>query len=263
MPLTHREVGWRQQGLVQPPLVRELAIYSINPPSNKRNDAFWEALPAEYKRVRLNLDSFSQPRAEGWNSKELTNYFLPLNEPYELIRERYSQELIDRLEVAKQTDIFPMSSLKPERIAELYRKTKGVLSEPEFHGLQRVMYNTLHRGWGFASGIMTREQDVLAADFFIFSHGRIMSLAPAVTEAGKAIYAQEYLFDLMVRQQAGKPQAMDFNNSPDQADFARQFGAIHYEYFQVEKDRPKGWRGWFWGIWGYRHVPGRIAVSFL
>lgn len=245
MPLTHKEVGWRKQGLVQPPLVRELAIYSINPPSNKRNAAFWEALPEEYQRVNLRLDSFSQPKLEGWTNKELTNYFLPLNEPYELIRERYSQQLIDRLEIAKETDLFPVSSLKPERIAELFRKSKGVLSEPEFHGLQRIMYNILHRGWGFASGIMTREKEVLAADFFIFSHGRIMSLAPVVTAAGKEIYAQEYLYDLMIRQQAGKPQSMDFNSATSQVDFARQFGAIHYEYYQVEKDRPKGWRGWF------------------
>ncbi len=245
MPLTHREVGWRKQGLVQPPLVRELAIYSVNPPSNKRTAAFWEAIPEEYKRVNLNLDSFSQPRAEGWITKERTNYFLPLNEQYELIRERYSQELIDRLEVAKEQDLFPMSSLKPERIAELFRKSQGVLSEPEFHGLQRIMYNVLHRGWGFASGIMNREQEVMAAEFFIFSHGRIMSLAPIVTEVGKAIHAKEYMYDLMVRQQAGKPQALDFNTGVKEDAFARQFGAIHYEYFQVEKEREKGWRGWF------------------
>lgn len=245
MPLTHREVGWRQQGLVQPPLVRELAIYSVNPPSNKRNEAFWNALPPEYKKVKLDLDAFSQPRTDNWVTTELTNYFLPLNEPYELIRARYSQELVDRLEVAKQQDLFPMSSLKPERIAELFRKMKGVLSEPEFHGLQRIMYNALHRGWGFASGIMNREQEVLAAEFFIFSHGRVMSLAPIVTKAGEAIHAKEYLYDLMIRQQAGKPQSLDFNATASDVDFARQFGSIHYEYYHVENERPKGWRGWF------------------
>lgn len=244
MPLTHRNLSWGRQGLVQPPLVRELAIYSVNPPSNKRNAAFWEAIPAEYRRVNLQLDAFSQPKGEGWINAELKNYFLPLNEAYELIRERYSQDLIDRLEVAKEQDLFPMSSLKPERIAELYRKTRGMLSEPEFHGLQRIMYNILHRGWGFASGIMNRQQEVMAADFFIFSHGRIMSLAPVLTEAGKAIHAKEYLYDLMVRQQAGKPQALDFNTATDKDDFARHFGAIHYEYYKVEKERPKGWRAW-------------------
>ena len=91
---------------------------------------------------------------------------------------------------------------------------------------------------------MNRQQEVMAADFFIFSHGRIMSLAPVLTEAGKAIHAKEYLYDLMVRQQAGKPQALDFNTATDKDDFARHFGAIHYEYYKVEKERLKGWRAW-------------------
>ena len=92
---------------------------------------------------------------------------------------------------------------------------------------------------------MLGEQEVMAAEFFIFSHGRIMSLAPIVTEAGKAIHAKEYMYDLMVRQQAGKPQALDFNTGVKEDAFGRQFGAIHYEYYKVAKERPAGWRGWF------------------
>jgi hypothetical protein len=239
MPLPHKELHWRQQGLIQPPLVREMAIYSINPPSNKRTEAFWAALPEQYKKVALQVDAFSQPRSDSWTVSELKNYFLPLSESYELLRERYTQEMIDKLAVAKAATLYPVSSLKPERIAELYRQTRGTLTEPEFHGLQRIMYNALHRGWGFASGIMNQQQEVLAADFFIFSHGRIMSLAPVVTAPGARVHAQEYLYDLMIRQQANKPQAMDFNTHATGDHFARHLGALSYEFFRVQRDERK------------------------
>jgi hypothetical protein len=245
MPLTHKNLYWGKEGLVQPPLLREMAIYSVNPPATKRNNAFWAALPDKYKKVDLRLDSFSQPHREGWDNQEVKNYFLPLSAPYEAIRERYTPELIEQLEVGKEADLFPVSSIKPERIAELFRKTRGSLTEPEFHGLQRIMYNVLHRGWGFASGIMNREQEVLAAEFFIFSHGRIMSLAPVETSAGQDVHAKAYLYDLMIRQQAGKPQSLDFNTASNEASFAHQFGAIDYEYYRVQREREKGWRGWF------------------
>lgn len=245
MPITYKNLSWGRQGLMQPPLIREMAIYSINAPSNKRNDTFWAALPEAISKVDLQLDAFSQPHQEGWIKEEKTNYFLPLSESYERIRERYSPELIERLRIATAADLFPMANLKPERIAALFRQTKGLLTEPEFHGLQRIMYNVLHRGWGFASGIMNREQEVLAADFFIFSHGRVMSMAPVITKAGNEVYAKDYLYDLMIRQQAGKPQSLDFNTSLTDTDFAREFGGLDYPYHRVQRQREKGWRGWF------------------
>ena len=246
MPLTYKSLHWGKTGLVQPPLVRELAIYSVNPPSEKRTAAFWAAVPDRYHSVDLRVDTFSQPRSPSWETREVNNYFLPLSTPYEAIRERYTPELIERLEVGKAADVFPVSSMKPERIAELFRQSRGRLTEPEFHGLQRIMYNILHRGWGFASGIMNREKEVLAAEFFIFSHGRVMSLAPIETPAGRSLHALEQLYDLMIRQQAGKPQSLDFNaNGPAAAEFATAFGAIDYPYYQVTRTREKGWKGWF------------------
>ncbi|MEM1216614.1 MAG: hypothetical protein AAGJ82_13055, partial [Bacteroidota bacterium] len=225
LPLPRKDLSWGEEGLQQPPLVRELAIYSIHPPANKRTAAFWEAVPAKYRYVALEMDAFSLPKASNWQVAERKNYFLPLSETYELLRERYSQSLIDQLRATPQDDLFPASNLKPERLAQLYRSANRHLSEPEFHGLQRIMYNALHRGWGFASGIMNREQEVLAADFFLFSHGRVMSLCPFETKAGNDLNAQAYLYDLMIRQQAAKPQALDFNCVNDQRnELAKQFG---------------------------------------
>ena len=242
MPLTYRPLRWGQTGLLQPPLVRELAIYSVNPPSNQRNQAFWEALPDHYKKIDLQLDSFSPPRGEDWQLSERTNYYLPLATTYEEVSINYSEAIKDKLAIARDADLFPSSSLKPEQVAANYRQDNAPVKEDVFHGLQRIMYNLLHRGWGFATGVMNREKELLAADFFLFSHGRVMSLAPSVTPAGASVHAQEHLFDAVIRNFAGKPQVLDFNVKTGQEELAKSFGALNYEYFQVRRDN----RRWKW-----------------
>ncbi len=242
MPLTYASLRWGNEGLIQPPLIRELAIYSVNPPSDQRNQAFWDALPDKYKVIDLQLDSFSSPKGDQWQKAERTNYYLPLASEYEQVSVNFTPELTEKLAVAMESDLFPSSSLKPERIAELYRQENGPIKEEVFHGLQRIMYNLLHRGWGFATGVMNREKELLAADFFVFSHGRVMSLAPSVTAAGQQVYAKEHLYDAIIRNFAGKPQALDFNTAPGEDDFAKRFGALNYEYFDLQQDT----RRWKW-----------------
>lgn len=242
MPLTPKAIRWGQEGLKQPPLIRETAIYSVNPPSLSRNKAFWAAIPEEYKVVDLQLDSFSQPREGDWTNSPQTNYYLPLSGQYEQIRERYSSDLIEQLAIAEAADLFPSSSMKPEKIAEHFRQSTNLITEQVFHGLQRIMYNILHRGWGFGTGVMNRDKEILAADFFIFSHGRIMSLAPSNTPPGHAVFAQQYMYDAIIRNNAGKPQALDFNAPFNSVEFAQSFGALDYEYFKVQRDKR------LWGV---------------
>lgn len=241
MPLTPAVLSWGRKAIVQPPLVRELAVYSPYPLSDDLVKSFWQAIPAVYSSVNLQMDAFCKGHGDDWKNDIRTNYYLPLLEAYELLRERYRQSLIDKLVIARDADLFPFSNIKPEKIAEHYRNNHPELSEDAFHGLQRIMYNALHRGWGFASGIINREQEILASDFFITSHGRLMSLAPAVSPKGRQAHALEYLYDLIIRQQAGNPNALDFNNPQDNTVIAQEFGAFSYDYFQVQRVPARKW----------------------
>lgn len=76
----------------------------------------------------------------------------------------------------------------------------------------------------------------MVVDFFIFSYGWIMSLVLVLIEVGKVIYVKEYFYDLMVCQQVGKFQVLDFNMVNDKDDFVCYFGVIYYEYYKVEKE---------------------------
>ena len=77
---------------------------------------------------------------------------------------------------------------------------------------------------------------MLAADFFIFSHGRMLSLLPLVSPEGQKVGSQEMLLDLMIRSNAKRPLLLDLNTSQPIA-LAQKFGAREEKYFRIRRSR--------------------------
>ncbi|MEN0003005.1 MAG: hypothetical protein AAF798_02635 [Bacteroidota bacterium] len=246
-PLVWRKNMWNGKELYQPNLMRELGIYSINVLSPKRIRHFLEALPDEFRSIDIVLNEQNQlPKETGFQVSEQQNFQLWMDRSYEDISAYYTPALLEALDVARGSDLIPLSSLKPERIADFYLKYSKDRNgkDRNFHTLQRIMYNVLHRGWGFASGIVDREETLYAANFFIFSHGKLLSLVPTVSPAGEQLGALEMLTDLIVRTNAGRPLLLDFNTNGDSS-LAEAFGAVSTPYFSIQRKQRK------WGlIWG-------------
>jgi hypothetical protein len=104
--------------------------------------------------------------------------------------------------------------------------------------MQRVMYNALHRGWGFASSVLNTKGETLAVNFFLYSHGKVISFMPVESAAGRAVGAQAYLFNGLIRNHAGRPVIMDFNLDGDDK-LAKQFAARPNPYFKVYRNTLK------------------------
>ena len=96
------------------------------------------------------------------------------------------------------------------------------------------MYNVLHRGWGFASAARSTSGELLAVNFFIFSHNTIMSLLPLESPRGREVGALLYLFQMLIRLQANKPVILDFNTMEPDA-LAEAFGAQTNPYLRVRR----------------------------
>ncbi len=238
-PLVWRKGRLRGKELYQPHLMRELGIYSVNLLSEARIRSFLEAIPDEYRLVDIHLNERNAPPGDqDFAVEKKVNHQLLLSDQYENLAARFSTGLKAQLARAEEARLIPASSLKPEQIAELYRRytsdKKAV--DQKFHALQRIMYNALHRGWGFASGIYGDRQELLAANFFVYSHGRAMSLAPVVSPEGKEKGALTLLFDLLLRSHAGRPLILDFNTE-DENDFAAGFGATPVPFYRIRRDR--------------------------
>lgn len=236
-PLVWRKGMWGGKVLYQPNLMRELGIFTINAPSPARVKAFLQAIPAEYKQVDIVLNEQNPfPGLKNFRQSQLTNHQMLLTKSFEDLEKDFSPAIETAVEKAAKAEIMLDSNIKPEKIADFYQKhtsdTKG--KDRNFHAIQRVMYNVLHRGWGFASAARSKEGELLAANFFIYSHNTVMSLLPLESPAGRQVGALTFLFHMLIRTHATRPMILDFNTSQTD-ELALGFGAQSNPYLRIER----------------------------
>lgn len=242
-PLIHTEKtkGWwgrKTSVLHQPDLIRTAGLYSIHVPSEKRIRNFFEAIPDAYQEQEISLGEGTKPPEDlGYTLQEQCNYMLLLQEPYEKLAAEYSLPLQQALERASLAQLYSNNNLKPEKLSEFYlreSKEPTKIKTAKSHALLRIMYNALHRGWGFVNGVCNRKGELLAVNFFLTSHKRIVSLLPVESAEGAKVGALAFLFDILMHWQAEKPMLLDFNVR-EESSLAANFGAMKLPYFHLQK----------------------------
>ncbi|MGA1582819.1 MAG: hypothetical protein ACO4CH_06170 [Saprospiraceae bacterium] len=251
LPLIYKTSPSGKKILYTPNLVAAAGIYSVHVLSETRIEAFLSQIPDQYIFGTLRFLPGIRPkeRTQG-ASRTMLGYRLYIQEPYETLATAYRPELTQMLEKASKRGLVPRHTPpKPEQIAAFYRThhPEGRTDVKTFHALQRIMYNALHRGIGFASAINDHQGNDLAMNFFLFSHGKLLSLMPVSSKEGKKAGALEYLFDLMIQTQAGRPLILDFNTSAD-AHLPASFGAHHVIHHELghEEAPPSKLGRWLW-----------------
>jgi len=242
MPIIKRSKYLNVEEIYQPSVIREAGIYSINSLSPARINAFMEAIPSNIKVIEMNLNErMHLPSTSPYKIEERHNYQLLLNDSYETIIESYSPTFEEKLTKASELRLSASTNFKPEKIVDFYKKYTSNKNQLErrYHQYLRIMYNLLHRGWGFASGIMGANQELLAIRFFMYGHNKVVSLLNAVSPEGKKSGADALLIDLLLRSHATKPMILDFNGSDD---VAKHIGAQQNIYQNIKLDKRK------WGI---------------
>ncbi|MBK6901697.1 MAG: hypothetical protein IPH04_02470 [Saprospirales bacterium] len=234
-PLVWKEGRRGAKELVQPPWMRELGLYSVNVLSKPRIQAFIRAIPEEFSSIAIHLNEQNfLPESEGFQMSPQTNYQMLLQPSYEELADQFSKEWFLQLGRAEKHSLGTVLNMKPETLAEFYRKyaPRSPDREARSHALLRIVYNILHRGWGFTSGVYNPEGELLAANFFIYSHSKVLSLTPLVSPKGKSQGALESLFNTFLQTHAGKPLLFDLNT--DGADgFVQGMGAQPNSFFRI------------------------------
>ncbi|MFK7774509.1 MAG: hypothetical protein AB8F94_20365 [Saprospiraceae bacterium] len=240
LPLIWKPKILNTKELYIPHWVRSSGIYSVNILSKKRVDAFLNAIPPEYQNIEMALNEEVNFQDDlNFEKTEHQNYHILLNKDYPSIANDYSKETIDIISAAESSTIFSIANLKPETLADFYKKhTKdNKWVEEKFHALQRIMYNAMHRGLGFSTGVEDKKGNLLAADFFIFSHGKLISLIGTISEEGKKTGAHHMLIDRIIQTNATRPVILDFNQNEK---WTEGFGAKPTLYLHIK--RKTGWR---------------------
>ncbi len=216
MPLFRQKTQFLKRNfLYTPDLIRHAGLYSTSVLSTHRLHLFLKAIPAKYKTInlRLNEQNYLPEAPPGFQCCEKQNYQLMLHADYTTLSANYSPALKEKIQQAKKMQFIPSANIRPEKIAAFIREfgPKRKNQEACFHASQRIMYNVLHRGIGFASALLDADKKIVATAFLIYSHSRILNLISAATPEGKRNGALALLYDLIVQTHAGRPLLLDFN----------------------------------------------------
>lgn len=215
-PLIWKKNWLGRKSIYQPDLILEGGIYSENILSSTRIKSFFEALPGEYKSLKITISNQAKiPNDLGLKVEKLTRQQLILNKPYQGLSADFSPDFQQQLAKAEKHQLQPASNLKPEKVVDFYKTHSKNYKKENYFAYLRIMYNAMHRGWGFANGMTNKKGDLLAVNFFIYSHGKIMILLPAVSKEGKDKGAAELLLSMLLQTHANKPVYLDFNGFED------------------------------------------------
>jgi hypothetical protein len=241
MPLLKEQRRFDVQALRHHPLIPKGGLYSVNILSKARVDAFLDALPEEYALTDIRFNERVPASSTAHRCEERhQDYQLLLKADYDTLHGHFSERLRDLLS-HEQPRFNATNSLKPEELCDFYRIHHPNAKENHKHAYLRIMYNLMHRGTGFATGVRDDKGELLAADFFAFGHGRMTSLVPTWQDSpfGKEAIRRLYALQIMIN--AGKPLTLDFNIATGDAG-AEQFGAKQTAYRGFRKNTLKGWK---------------------
>ncbi len=244
-PLIHKEMSFGVKALHMPDLLGKSGIYSIHILSKIRLGNFIAAIPSEYKIRDIRFNEAVGPSSlSGISNTEHTEYHLLLKNNWEGIAKNYSKELLDVLQDKIFQKFMADSSISPEVLTDFYMENHPNAKEENKHTYLRIIYNLMHRGTGFISGMRNEKGDLIAANYFAFSHGRMISLIPVWKgEIGKKSLWK--LTDMLIQSNSGKPMKFDFNISMAGDFGADHFGAEKVIYRGLHENNLKGIKKWF------------------
>ncbi len=226
----------------QPFFTQQLGIFAVKRLKPSTVSKFLEAITEQYRYIDFNLNFLNQPEASGFIVSERKNLILDLERPYEIIAACYSDNLKRNLKKSQQQKLIVQNNISPEKFVEFYvahtgSKVKG-FSEKHRHILHRLIYNALHFSMGNMAAVYDEHNELIAANFLVYSKARVVNLLPASSPKGKEIHAMSLLLDTVIRTHQNRPLLLDFEGSMIEgvARFYKSFGAEEQNYFHLKRN---------------------------
>jgi len=228
--------------LYQPFFTRYFGIYSPKTISQNLVKDFFNAIPLNIKFIEFNIHECNEFNLDNFQKKERFFQFLNLNRAYEDISKEYKGDAKRNLNKAEKKNNKITETVASEDIVNLFKKNKGrqlkEIKASDYVRLHNIMEAANENNCGISLGVTNKNNDLIAAAFFIKSNHRILFLKGSANKEGKASGAMYLIIDSILRNYALKADFFDFGGSSLEsiASFNHNFGAKNCVYLQVKKN---------------------------
>jgi hypothetical protein len=221
--------------LYQPAFFPCGGVFSNGEVNEKDSFESWSLVQQHFKYAQLDVNAKAVANnIVGVKFTERRNFYLPLSDSFETIVSAFSDRLKRNLKTATKQELTYTNSTNFKdavRIFKaLYAERIKSLTEKDFKTLARLaaeLPETICRT------VTDNAGEVLAIAIFLFDGKRLYNIAPSVTEKGKALRANYFLYQELIREFSSNSFILDFEGSDIKgiADFYESFGAKEETYF--------------------------------
>ena len=243
MPLTHKK-KYGFQIILQPYFTQQLGVFSTRASTPDLTKAFLDAIPKSFRYMIINLNKYNQLTTPYQPFRVNHNFELDLIFTHEQQSKKYSENTRRNIAKAKEAGLSVTSNTcSVNDFIQLLKKNVGVkvedLPQEKYDDIRKIISFAMQGRFGETLLVYSRENELLAAVFFVFSHKKAIYLFAASSEEGKKQRAMFLLVDEFIKKYSEKNLILDFEGSNIEglARFYQGFGAIDCEYVTIKQNR--------------------------
>lgn len=239
-------VNFFGKNIVQQPLFcQQLGIYCHLPSQLSYTEQIISIIQNYFPYCRLQFNKYNQLKTSDWfNISSRVNYELDLISSYSYLSSNYSENTRRNVQKSLKNNLsLTINELNHQTFLKFLRNNIGYklpdLKEKHYHTILTILKISEKYKFGERYAVYDEKQHLLAAAYFIFSHGKAYYLFGATNDEGKKRLAMFFLFDSFIKRYAQKHLTLDFegSNIPGLARFYEGFGAISTTYTVLQYNR--------------------------
>jgi len=228
--------------IYQPYFTQQLGVFSKVKLSEKKVAEFINAIPAKYKYIDINLNTFNKLIDNQFKKEERVTYQLDLIQPYSVIAEKYSTNTRRNIKKAIENKISIINSVTINSLIDFFKQNIGnklQMKESSYENLRRIISFAQRYRTGEILGAYTEQNELCAAAFFLTSHNKTIFLVSVSNDSGKENRAMFLLVDQFIKKFSEKNLTLDFEGSNIEsiARFYESFGAKPCKYLRITQNR--------------------------
>jgi hypothetical protein len=260
MPLTwRRKAGVRY--LYQPAFTQQTGIFSPGSITPGLIGSFLQRLDHHFRFAAIFLN-YGNPLPPSPDPRITTathsNFILPLNATYQQLSGLYKGDLVRNLQLAGRSDLLYIMDVDLTTVLDGYRREYEDrvphVKEEDYRRFEKLCHYLQQKGQLLIRAAVGRDREVLATALLPMDEAatdptpgspmqhsstlhstmpRMYLLQSTTTADGRAVAANHFLLDNIVKEWAGTARILDFEGSdlPGIAHFYRNFGSHDQPYF--------------------------------
>ncbi|MEO6127636.1 MAG: hypothetical protein ABIP30_04770 [Ferruginibacter sp.] len=241
MPLTWKK-KWAIKYLYQPTFIQQGGIYFCGRLTKNIFKEFFIQLEKHFRFAEIALSHANMQMAATLDcqKKEKVNFIVPLKKNYEALHKSYLPNFTKSLRRIKKFNLQYSTSQDYTSAIEMYKeyyfKKLGSATDKDFKGLIKVCKTFNNENKLVMRQVFSVDENLLAVVILLKEAGRLYNIISCITEKGKKLEANYFLYDKIIEEFAGQQLILDMEGSDKKgiADFYEKLNPLNENYLQIK-----------------------------